>query len=348
MSSLLAIDIGAGTQDILLYDPANSIENCVQLVLPSRTKIVEERIKKATVQRENVFLRGNLMGGGPCVRAIKNHLNQGLKVAATQLAARTVRDDLERVKSMGVIIIDEKPEGFIEIETGDVDRESLSEFLLKFDVEMPDSFAVAVQDHGESPPGQSNRRFRFELWKEFIESGGMMKDLGYIDPPRYLTRMKAVQRDLPGALVTDTGSAAIWGALCDPEVEEKSRDGVVVVNMGNQHVLGVLVSNFKILGIFEHHTAKVDVSKLRSLVGGLKAGTLTNDEIFDDHGHGCHISSDHRPGTGYDFVTVVGPNREIARPLGVHFASPYGNMMLTGCFGLLRLFSIFDNKMPKT
>ena len=32
---ILAIDIGAGTMDVLLYDPARPMENAVQLVLPS-------------------------------------------------------------------------------------------------------------------------------------------------------------------------------------------------------------------------------------------------------------------------------------------------------------------------
>ena len=34
---ILAIDVGAGTQDILIYEEGQPIENCVKLVLPSWT-----------------------------------------------------------------------------------------------------------------------------------------------------------------------------------------------------------------------------------------------------------------------------------------------------------------------
>lgn len=45
------------------------------------------------------------MGGGPVNKAIKNHLDKGYRVLMTEQAARTVRDDLERVKSMGIEIV---------------------------------------------------------------------------------------------------------------------------------------------------------------------------------------------------------------------------------------------------
>ena len=35
--SILAIDVGAGTQDVLLFDPDREPENCLKLVLPSQT-----------------------------------------------------------------------------------------------------------------------------------------------------------------------------------------------------------------------------------------------------------------------------------------------------------------------
>ena len=37
------LDIGAGTMDVLLYDPAQPMENAIQLVLPSATSIVGKR-----------------------------------------------------------------------------------------------------------------------------------------------------------------------------------------------------------------------------------------------------------------------------------------------------------------
>jgi len=43
---ILSIDVGSGTQDIMLYDSEESIENSPKMVLPSPTRIIAERIRK--------------------------------------------------------------------------------------------------------------------------------------------------------------------------------------------------------------------------------------------------------------------------------------------------------------
>ena len=45
---ILAVDIGTGTQDILLYDSDKEIENCLKLVMPSATMQVARLVKQAT------------------------------------------------------------------------------------------------------------------------------------------------------------------------------------------------------------------------------------------------------------------------------------------------------------
>lgn len=45
---ILAIDMGTGTQDILLFDSSGPVENSAKLVMPSATKIAEGRIRRAT------------------------------------------------------------------------------------------------------------------------------------------------------------------------------------------------------------------------------------------------------------------------------------------------------------
>src|SRR6202158_619990 len=92
---ILAIDIGAGTMDTLVYDPAQPIENAVQLVLPSATALAGRRIAAARDQRKAVFLHGNLMGGYHTTNAVWAHLQAGLAVYATETAARTIHDDLD-------------------------------------------------------------------------------------------------------------------------------------------------------------------------------------------------------------------------------------------------------------
>jgi hypothetical protein len=69
------------------------------------------------------------------------------------------------------------------------------------------------------------------------------------------------------------------------------------------------------------------------------AGSMTHQDVFNDHGHGAIIYSQepHSFGEGdYDLV-VTGPRRNMIRGGGLtaYFPAPYGDMMLTGCFGLL-------------
>jgi uncharacterized protein (DUF1786 family) len=329
---LLAIDVGAGTQDILLFEAGKPIENCVKLVLPSMSTIVAQRIRKATQQGKAVFLTGNLMGGGPNVSAIKAHLRAGYRVLATPLAAQTIRDDPEEVTRLGVEIAEEPPAEVGVITLRDVDLEALRQALAPFDVRLPERYAIAVQDHGERL-GMSQRKFRFQQWESFVKGGGRMEALAYREVPPYLTRMKAVQRDVPGSLLMDTGAAAMWGALCDETVASHGEEGVIVVNVGNQHTLAALVQEERVWGLFEHHTVLMNKEKLAALVEALHQGRLTNEEVYGDRGHGAFIHPQYRG--PFEFVTVTGPHRRLADGLGYHMAAPYGDMMLTGAFGLL-------------
>ncbi len=341
---ILAMDIGSGTQDILLYDPDTSIENCVKMVLPSQTTIIGRRIDRLTRAEKPIFLMGNLMGGGPCSGAVRNHLKAGLKVYATELAAMTLKDNLDAVRERGVIITEEAPREAVPVEMKDVDPEALKSAAELFNVEFPERFAIAVQDHGHSPH-MSNRKFRFQHWKKFMEEGGHLSGLAYFDVPPYMTRMQAVQRTLPGAMLMDTGSAAIWGAFSDPVVESKRDDGIVMLNLGNQHTVGVLVKGEHVLGVFEHHTRILDAESLKGFLDDFMEGVLTNETVFDSGGHGAFISPKYEGEKRFSFVSVTGPQRAMAENLGRYFAVPNGDMMLAGCFGLVNAYlSITKNK----
>jgi len=333
-SRVLAIDVGAGTQDILLYESGKPIENCVKMVLPSPTSLVAGRIRRATAEGRDVFLTGNLMGGGPCVSAVKRHIRAGFAVYATPLAAKTIRDNPREVEEIGVHIVEEAPAGAMAIETRDVHLDSLRRALALFDIEPPECYAIAVQDHGETLEG-SQRRFRFQHWERFVQAGGAISALAYQEVPEYLTRMKAVQADVPGALLMDTGSAAIWGALCDPVVAAHQKEGLIVVNVGNQHTLGVLLRDERVWGLFEHHTVLLTTEKLAAYVAALQRGTLSNDEVYGENGHGAMIHADYPPDNCFEFVAVTGPNRRMVEGLGYYMAVPYGDMMLSGAFGLV-------------
>ncbi|MFN3928934.1 MAG: DUF1786 family protein, partial [Thermoflexus sp.] len=104
---ILCVDIGTGTQDILLYDSEKDLENAYQLILPSPTLRIARAIRQATRERRPILLTGVTMGGGPCQWAVEDHLRAGLSVYATPEAARTFNDDLEAVRAMGVQIVSE-------------------------------------------------------------------------------------------------------------------------------------------------------------------------------------------------------------------------------------------------
>src|SRR5881409_3401619 len=126
---ILAIDIGAGTMDVLLYDLAEPMENAVQLVLPSATAIAGKRIAAAREAGRDVFLHGNLMGGYHTTNAVWRHLEAGLAVYATERAARTVHDDIDLLQRRGVQIVDEAPDGAVAIEMRDLDLAKLAKVL---------------------------------------------------------------------------------------------------------------------------------------------------------------------------------------------------------------------------
>jgi hypothetical protein len=82
--SLVVIDVGTGTQDILVYHPKEPIERNPKMVLPSPTVVKAKMITKAKMEGRSVFLEGYCMGGGPIVRAIREHVQSGLNVYATK------------------------------------------------------------------------------------------------------------------------------------------------------------------------------------------------------------------------------------------------------------------------
>ena len=75
---ILTVDIGTGTQDILLYDSRLALENCFKLVVPSPTMMVHRQIREAARRGEPVLLYGVTMGGGPSQWAAEAHLRLGL------------------------------------------------------------------------------------------------------------------------------------------------------------------------------------------------------------------------------------------------------------------------------
>ncbi len=333
----MAIDIGGGTQDIFIWEPGQTVENGVKLVMPAPTQVLARRIRRLTAMAQPIFLNGRVMGGGAVTRAMRYHMGHALPVYATPQAALTFSDRLEVVEDWGVTITETPPPAAVTVCLGDMDVEALRQVLAAFEIPFPNHFAVAVQDHGFFPQG-SNRRFRFQYWENFLAQGGKLADLAYRQPPSYFTRMAAVAEALPGVMLMDTCVAGVRGALLDPQAAEHLDSGLTVVNAGNTHTFAALVRGEQMYGIYEHHTGLLSPEKFFSHLERFQQGTLTNSEIFDDQGHGCAYVPDFDPGGEFAFTVITGPRRRLAQGWPGVMAAPFGDMMLSGCFGLVAAF----------
>lgn len=347
---ILAVDVGTGTQDIFLYDSRLDLENGFKLIMPAPTMIVNRRLREATKRKETILLTGVIMGGGPAAWAIEAHLKAGQKVFATADAAKTLNDDLEAVAALGVKLVSEDearrlPESVVRLRMTDFDPIALRYALAPFGLSLHglDAVAVAVFDHGAAPAGISDRRFRFNYLDERICAENRLSSFAYTAAqiPPAMTRLAAVAKsagEIPAPLIVmDSAAAAVLGATFDPIVAAHSQN--LITNVGNFHTLVFRLAETGIEGVFEHHTGFLNQPKLEGLLRELAAGTLTNDMVFDDNGHGALVYQknvlpmDH---TDYN-VVVTGPRRNLLRnsTLKPYFAVPFGDMMITGCFGLL-------------
>ena len=289
---ILAVDVGTGTQDILLYDSQLDLENAYKLVVPSPTMIINQQVKQATRLGVPIVLTGVTMGGGPSGWAIENHLKAGYPVFATPDAARTLNDDLEMVKSLGITLISDDEAGHMPasafiLELCDFNFDTIRRSLSEFHVSLENlvCLAIAVFDHGAAPADVSDRKFRFDYLDHRIQAVNKLSAFAYRseDIPPSMTRLQAVAKsaaklDFP-LVVMDTAPAAILGATFDPFV--KARQQVLIANIGNFHSLAFRLGRDGIEGVFEHHTGELTSNILDRLLGMLADGTLKNSDVFD-------------------------------------------------------------------
>lgn len=353
---ILAVDVGTGTQDILLYDTRLDIENGYKVIAPSPTMIVHRRLEQATRLGEAILLTGTIMGGGPSQWAAENHARARLPIFATPDAARSFNDDLDAVEAMGIRVLSEDealslPASVTRLELKDFDFPLIQHTFERFGAPLNDlaAIAVAVFDHGDSPPDYSDRQFRFDYLDERIRAANCLSAFAFLAeqiPPK-MTRLQAVAKsarnntfaldaNIP-LVVMDTAPAAVLGATFDPIVAGRQRK--LVANVGNFHTLAFRLGSGGIEGVFEHHTGLLDLPKLEALLQMLADGTLEHTDVFNTHGHGALIYNQ-QPldlAEGEFGVAITGPRRNLMRSssLRPYFAVPFGDMMIAGCFGLL-------------
>ncbi len=329
----VAIDIGAGTQDIFFYDSEDKIENSIKLVYPSTTKILYNKVLSL---KKDIFISGDIIGGGPVVRALIKHIEKGYSVFIEKKAAFTIRDDIEEVKKDGFDVVESviNPD----IIFNEIDFELLNFLNEKTNLKKTfDIICIAAQDHG-FVQGQSDRTTRIDFLKNYLKKG--LKDAFFSNErqiPNNFTRWQSLKRNLQENciekyIITDTAVIAALGATYDIK-----KFPVVTVDAGNGHTFAAIVDeNSKIYGFFEHHTSMLTPKKVITYINKLVSGNISNEEIYNDGGHGAYMFE------SYSFkklpIIVTGPNRnKLFEKYSdiVTFAAPLGDSMITGPVGML-------------
>lgn len=336
---ILAIDVGTGTQDIMIYDTEKELENSIKLVLPSPHLYISQQIRET---ENDIYFTGEIMGGGKIKKSLLEHMEKGYKVVMEPTCAKTIRDNIEQVKSLGIEIADENKDytNYTKIKLGDINIKKLSEFLLGYDLDLDfDEIAIAVQDHGYNE-NMGDRDFRFEKIRQKVSHPISPLEFGFKeDMPEYFTRMQAVRRQIKDEgieklpLVMDTKFASIAG-MCYDEVASRL-DSFIVIDIGNGHTTAASIENGKIQGVFEHHTSSLTGESLERYIKRLASGEITHEEVHEDFGHGAHVLN---PITEIEKVIVSGPKRELIEKTNLdwHHAAPGGDVMMTGTIGLIK------------
>ncbi|MHB8779827.1 MAG: DUF1786 family protein [Candidatus Geothermincolia bacterium] len=346
---LLALDIGAGTTDILLYDSAAAIENCTKVVVPSASGVLAGRVREITEKGADLLITGSTVGGGAFSQAVKRHVAAGYRVLMTEAAAYTIRNDLADVTAAGIRLVPEAPAGFAgETLTADeLDLAPLAGLLRSTGQELTtlDGAAVAVQDHGSYASGESNRKTRIAHMKESLQSNPSPASMAYSLEevperfPRFRSAAARLAEQLPGpVLVMDTAPAAIVGCMADPAVARAARGEVLLINAGNGHTMAAILRGESVIALLEHHTRCLEPHAFADYLRAFCDGEAADDDAFMEAGHGLFYLEEPGGLDALEMIAVTGPNRSLLDRSGlpVFFPAPGGDMMMTGPMGLVR------------
>jgi len=343
MSKFLMLDIGAGTLDILYYDDESGPH--YKAVVKSPVLTVAEKARRLP---GNLLVQGTEMGGGPISEILVARAKE-FQVLMTPSAALTLHHDPERVKALGIRIVDETEAAALRttgrygnLVTGDLEIPRLQALVEGFGV--PYSFdvvGICAQDHGMPPHGMSQLDFRHNLFTSSLNRNPFPHALLYSreEIPKPLNRLKSIAQSataLPAReiYVMDSGMAAILGGTLDPQAISKER--IIVLDLATSHTLGAALENGEIAGFFEYHTRDITLHGLESLIIELAEGTLVHQKVLQQGGHGAYL----RRAFGFDrndIILATGPKRRLIERsrFPVQLGAPLGDHMMTGTAGLL-------------
>ncbi len=333
---ILCLDIGSGTQDVLLALPNLSIENWPRFVLPSPARLIKNRIEQLTISQKNIWLHGYNMGGG-FTGALIQHCKAGLRVFATKEASAAINDNLSKVMALGIEICETPPNNTTPIFLCDYDANLWNSQLRQWNLPLPHVTLAAAQDHGIHTT-MGNRMGRMHDWHKLLEKNPSPQHWLYTTVPSHLTRLSTLQRHTGGP-VADTGTIAIVGALSQTDVLTRShREGITIINVGNGHTVAALIYQGKVVALFEHHTGQRDLPDFLQDLKEFRLGWLPDEHVRATGGHGTVFVNMPDEAGSFAPTFILGPKRQLLQGQG-QFIAPHGDMMLAGCFGLLRAFA---------
>jgi uncharacterized protein (DUF1786 family) len=356
MKNLLAIDIGAGTMDILCYVPDEKMHYKSVVQSPVRT-----RAASLQATTGNLAVTGVEMGGGPVTGVLQTRAKTH-QVVISATAAATIHHDPARVETMGLQIVEDheldawirKPD-FTPVTLGDIEPDRIQRIVESFGLPFEfEAIAVCAQDHGAAPPGVSHLEFRHQLFKARLDRHPYPHTLLFSreDLPAEFNRLGSIARaaaQLPtrNVYVMDSGMAAILGASLDPAVKDLAT--FMVLDIATSHTVAAVVTGSELQGSLEYHTHDITLERLEQLLLDLPEGRVAHDRILAEGGHGAYL----RTVVGYDAVQAIvatGPKRRLLAPSGlpITWGAPWGDNMMTGCTGLIEALRRREQLEPIT
>jgi uncharacterized protein (DUF1786 family) len=358
MSRFLIVDIGAGTMDVLYYDMDSGIH--YKAVAKSPVLNIAE---KAASLSGNLLLTGNEMGGGAISQLLEEHAQES-EVIMSMSSAATVHHNMERVRSLGIQVIEDKKaeelrgrEGYAHLVIGDLEVERLKKIVKGMGVSFSfDVVGICAQDHGVPPDGMSHLDYRHNIFKSILDKNPLPHALLYRsdEVPVTMNRLSSIAEDakmLPTdeIYVMDSQMAAILGASMDLRALKKER--ILTLDIATSHTVGAAMEGDEVAGFFEYHTSDITLERLESLIVELAEGELEHMKILEEGGHGAYI----RKAFGFqnaEIIVATGPKRSLIKDsrFQIELGAPLGDNMMTGTVGVLeairrrkglKLFSYF-------
>ncbi len=342
----LAIDVGAGTMDLLFHDKEGGIH--YKAVVKSPVRYLAEQAESL---EGDLLIDGCEMGGGPVTEVLRRRARER-KVVMSARAALTLNHDMEKVRSWGIrvveeqearVLMDENEDRSGRLTLMDVDPDRIRSIVEGFGVPFAfDAVGVCAQDHGAPPAGMSHLDYRHKLFKDALDKDPFPHSLAYAmdEIPPTLGRLRALARSaslLPTGevWVMDSGMAAVCGASADPEAEGRKR--IIALDVATSHTLVAALEEGRIAGLVEYHTRDVTRERLEEIIVALADGEIDHARVLSEGGHGAYL----RKALGYRSVETIlatGPKRGLLEGsrLPILRGAPLGDNMMTGTWGLLQ------------